>query len=232
MPRLLGRMLCWFAVPLLAITAFALLGELYHAVRLRASGMALLHPAALAFAGGAAFRALFRLALGRMGREDPLEFIDSLEHELTHALMGYLTLSPPISLSATLQGGGEVQLKGSNPLAALAPYYLPLWCLLAVALGLVVRSATQGAWNALVFALLGSFAYRLLREFRWRQTDLHVYGFAFSLFAALNLLILAVGLILHLRGILAWDWMGRALPAARDLFWRAWEGAGRFRTPG
>lgn len=237
MPRLLGRMLCWAAAPFLAVAAFALAGELLRAFRIRADAAGywelLRHPAALAFAGGLLFRILSGAAWRRAGREDPLEFVDTLEHELTHALMGYLTLSPPVSLSASLRGDGEVQLKRSNPLAALAPYVFPLWCLLAVALGTVVRSASQPAWDALVFALLGAFAYRLGREFRWRQTDLHAYGFAFSLCAVLALLPLVAGLILSARGLLPWGWMARALPEARELLERAWEAAsGRLRTPG
>lgn len=230
-------MLCWAAVPFLAVAVVALAGELFRAIRIRADAVGywylLRHPALLAFAGGFAFRVLFRAAWHRMGREDPLEFVDTLEHELTHAIMGYLTLSPPVSLSATLQGGGEVQLKRSNPLAALAPYFLPLWCLLAVGLGLVVRSSAQAAWDALVFGLLGAFAYRLGTEFRWRQTDLHEYGFAFSLFATATLLLLVAGLVLGARGLLGWDWMGRAVPAAGDLIGSGWEAVtARLRTPG
>ena len=230
-------MLCWAAVPFLAVAAFSLAGELFRSIRIRADAMGywylLRHPATLAFAGGFAFRVLFRAAWRRMGRQDPLEFVDTLEHELTHALMGYLTLSPPVALTATLQGGGEVQLKRSNPLAALAPYFLPLWCLLAAGLGLVVRSSAQTAWDAFVFALLGAFAYRLGSEFRWRQTDLHEYGFAFSVFATATLLLLVAGLIRGARGLLGWAWMGRAQPAAWELIGRGWDAmANHFRTPG
>lgn len=233
MPRLLVRMLGWAAVPVMAALASAMAMELFQAIRARADGVeALSHPAFLAFAGGFAFRLLFRATLSGLGREDPLEFIDTLEHELTHALMGYLTLSPPVSLSATLKGGGEVELKGSNPLAALAPYYLPLWCLLALALGLVVRGASQGAWNALVFALLGAFAFRLGQEFRWRQTDLHIYGFVFSTLAVAILLLAALGLVLHVRGLVPWTWIAEAGPEAWRLLLRGPEILEGLKRPG
>ena len=101
------------------------------------------------------FRLLFGTLMRRFGRDDPLEFIDTLEHELTHALVGYATLCPPVSLSASLKAGGEVELRGSNPLAALAPYFLPLWTLLALLMGLVVKPCMQTAWNHLIFFLLG-----------------------------------------------------------------------------
>lgn len=236
MPRVLGRLLCWAAVPFLAALAFALGLELWQALRIRWDGAgtldALRHPAVLAFLGAFAFRLAFRALMARIGREDPLEFIDTLEHELTHALMGYLTLSPPVSLSATLKSGGEVELQGSNPLAALAPYYLPLWCGLAALLGLLIRASSQGAWNALVFGLLGSFAYRLLREFHWRQTDLHLYGFTFSLFAVLTLLLLAVGLILQARGLLGGRWMAAAVPEAWEWLRRAFRAAAALARSG
>lgn len=233
MPRILVRTLCWAALPVLAVAAAAMASELFQAIRIRAQGAeSLLHPAVLALAGGFGFRLLLRMALARMGREDPLEFIDTLEHELTHALMGYLTLSPPVSLSATLKSGGEVELKGSNPLAALAPYFLPLWCLIALIIGMVVRPGTQGAWNVLVFALLGAYAYRLGHEFRWRQTDLHLYGFTFSLLTIAVLLTATVGIILHARGLVPWNWMADALPEARNMLGRAWEALGNLRRPG
>lgn len=237
MPRLLGRILCWAAVPVLLVAACALARELFLALRVRWQAEEefafLAHPGLLAFAGGLAFRLLFHGLWTRLRRSDPLDFIDTLEHELTHALVGYLTLSPPVSLSADLKGGGEVQLKGSNPLAALAPYFLPLWCLIAAAIGLVVEDSAQGAWEILVFALLGSFAWRLGREFGWRQSDLHVYGFAFSATSVLVLLLLTSGLILAARGHLEWSWMRRSLPAALDWLRQGWEAFREsFRKPG
>lgn len=231
MPRVLPRLLAWAAVPFLAVAVVSFAVELFDALRSPWGGpSSFLHPAFAAFAGGFLFRLLARRLALRFGRHDPLEFIDTLEHELTHALMGYLTLSPPVSLSADLKGGGEVQLKGSNPLAALAPYFLPLWCLLAVGLGLLIRPATQGTWDVVVFLLLGAFANRLTREYRWRQTDLHIYGFTFSTLATALGLLLVGGLILHTRGHLSASWMAEALPQSWDYFHRAMGAAwGAFR---
>lgn len=218
----MGRFAGWVAAPFLSVAILAFGAELARSLWGRWAGPAVLfQPALLAFTGGILFRFLFRRVLLRIGREDPLEFIDTLEHELTHALVGYLTFSPPVSLSADLRGGGEVQLKGSNPLAALAPYYLPLWCLIAVGLGLLIRASTQEAWNILVFVLLGAFAYRLSREYRWRQTDLHVYGFTFSTLATAFLLLLVLGLVLEARDILDWTWMARAMPESWNILERA-----------
>jgi hypothetical protein len=224
MKRMLGRFVAWCAVPVLAFLVAALGIEFAKALGpgLAVGGAPLL-PAGAAFAAGIGFRILVRLLASRLRREDPFEFVDTLEHELTHALVGYLTLSPPVSLSATLKKGGEVELRGSNPLAALAPYFLPLWCLAALAVGLVARSGVQGAWNSVVFFLLGAFAFRLFHELRWRQTDLHLYGFTFSLLAVAALLLMVLGVILHARGLLSWSWIARAPGRAWALFLDAWD---------
>ncbi|MDB5103396.1 MAG: Peptidase M50B-like protein [Fibrobacteres bacterium] len=209
MPRLVGMVFRWTLLPFLLLLAQAMASELFRA--LRASGLgpaAFFHPLALWFAAGIGFRILFGSLMRRMGRDDPLEFIDTLEHELTHALVGYATLCPPVSLSASLKSGGEVELKGHNPLAVLAPYFLPLWCLLILLLGLVVKPGMQNAWDHLLFFLMGWFCYRLFREYGWRQTDLHLYGFVFSAVSVFILLLADLGLILHVRGLLSAGWMG------------------------
>ncbi|MEO6098172.1 MAG: hypothetical protein ABIW76_21905, partial [Fibrobacteria bacterium] len=171
MPLLVGMVFRWTLLPFLILFAQALADGLLQALRVQGMDPSwLLKPLALWFAGGIAFRFIFAALLRRLGRDDPLEFIDTLEHELTHALAGYATFCPPVSLSASLKAGGEVELQGTNILAVLAPYFLPLWCLLAMLLGLVVKPGMQPAWNNLIFFLLGIFTYRLFREFRWRQT--------------------------------------------------------------
>jgi hypothetical protein len=157
-----------------------------------------------------------------LGRDDPFLFLDTLEHELTHALIGYLTFCPPVSLSATLKSGGEVELKGANPLAVLAPYFLPLWGLAAALAGLAVKPGIQGAWTHAVFFLIGCFAWRLSREYGWRQTDLHAYGFVFSTLAVAVLLPASLGLLLALRGALGWGWTpeaGRRLADTLHWIW-------------
>lgn len=210
MPRLLGTALRWFLIPFLALLAWAMAGAFFGSARSALSAGTLLW-----CGSGFLFRAASHWLWRRLGRDDPFGFIDTLEHELTHALMGYLTFCPPVSLSATLKSGGEVELKGANPLAVLAPYFLPLWCLLAALLGLAVKPGLQGAWSHGLFFLLGWFAWRLCLEYRWRQTDLHAYGFVFSTFAVAILLFLSLGLILWMRGVLGWAW----LPAAVKHSW-------------
>jgi hypothetical protein len=136
-----------------------------------------------------------RWLLGRLPGGDPLELIDTLEHELTHAITGYLTFAPPVSLSATLRDGGEVELKRSNPVAALSPYCLPLYAAVLAALTLILREGWTSHARLAVAFLLGSFAWRLLREFHFGQTDFQAFGRIFSMvfiLAALPLCLLGV----------------------------------------
>jgi hypothetical protein len=213
----------WSLLPLLFLLAEAMACELFRAARAQGLGAgSLFHPFTLWFATGLLFRMGFSWWLRHWGRHDPLEFIDTLEHELTHALIGYATFCPPVSLKASLKSGGEVQLNGSNPLAALAPYCLPLWCLCAAVLGLAVKPGMQNGWNHLLFFLLGCFAYRLCREYRWRQTDLHLYGFAFSAFSVFILLLGSLALLFHLRGLLSARWLVAAAVHAWHSLPLAW----------
>jgi hypothetical protein len=122
-----------------------------------------------------------RFLLTRLWKEDPLEFLDTLEHELTHAVTGYLTFAPPVSLKATLRQGGEVELSRVNPVAALSPYFLPLYATLASLLTLILKPDFLHYGRFAVAFLLGGFVYRLGREFHFGQSDFTHYGFIFSL---------------------------------------------------
>jgi hypothetical protein len=186
-------LLRWACV--LAVLCFAVAALRAALAPLRAAGgwNALLASAAswLVLGGLAA-----RWLLTRWRRGDPLELVDTLEHELTHAAVGTLTCAPPVSLTATLRDGGEVQLRRSNPLAALAPYVLPLYAYALALLALGLRD-DWARWGRLAVAFaLGSFAWRFLREFHFGQTDFLEYGRLFSV------VFIAAGLPLCLLGLL------------------------------
>ena len=149
-----------------------------------------------------------RWMLARWRRGDPLEFLDTLEHELTHALAGSLTFAPPVSLTATLRRGGAVELRRTNPVAALAPYFLPLYACAAALLTLVLHPALLPYGRPAVAFLLGSFAWRLARELHLGQTDFREYGLVFSLFAVAILLPLTLLAALDMAGILEVAWRG------------------------
>jgi hypothetical protein len=182
------------------------------------------HPCFLAFALGLSARVLLNLFGRRWRFSNPLDFIDTLEHELTHALFGYVTFSPPVSLLATLEAGGEVRLKRTNVLVALSPYFFPLWVFLAVGLGFLIKASFLPVWNLVTFALFGSFIFRVATEFRWYQNDLKIYGRIFSIVLAGLLFLISFTVILHLTDVLNWQW-AKAIGGELRLFldWFGWK---------
>jgi hypothetical protein len=133
--------------------------------------------------GGLVFLSGFslRILLAKCFRQDPLELFDTLEHELTHALLGYLTGHPPKSLKASLKGGGEVLLTGYNPFIVLSPYVVPLFAGMFALILPWLREDLQ-AWGMWIWMfLLGSFFYRWTREMHFGQSDFRAYGFLYSL---------------------------------------------------
>ncbi len=65
----------------------------------------------------------------------------SFEHELTHTLFAWLTLHRVTGLAATLRGGGHVGYVGrGNWLLAIAPFVVPLFTLIVIAVGQYVHS--------------------------------------------------------------------------------------------
>jgi hypothetical protein len=192
------------------ILALALLGFAVAALRVTlvplgtAHGWAALAGAAATWLVVAGFA--LRWLLGRLPGGDPLELIDTLEHELTHAITGYLTFAPPVSLSATLRDGGEVELRRSNPLAALSPYCLPLYAAVLAALTLILREGWTSPARLAVAFLLGSFGWRLLREFHFGQTDFQAFGRIFSMVFILAALPLCLLGVLDMAGLLDVPW--------------------------
>lgn len=189
------------------LTALALLGFMVAMMRTLAAhwleGRGLPSPA-IAGLAGAGFA--LRWLLARLPGGDPLELVDTLEHELTHALVGTLTFAPPVALTATLRDGGEVELKRSNPLAALAPYCLPLFAVALAGLTLILRDDWAAAGRLGVAFLLGSFGWRLWREFHFGQSDFRVYGFVFSMVFIAGALPVCLVATADLGGLIEGPW--------------------------
>lgn len=211
----MSRIFAWLISPfvlLLAVAAWsALIGIAWQKV---SSWSASVFIAVLVGFGA---RAVWALLCQRFGRDNPFAFIDTLEHELTHALFGYLTLNPPISLKASLQGEGEVVLKGQNPFTLLAPYFFPLFAMLAAGLTALMAHTYRMTWVWVSLALLGSFMFRLMAEYRWRQSDLHAYGVFFSTCMVALILPLMLGTFAGLLGLMPWSWFLQVPGETRDL---------------
>jgi hypothetical protein len=133
-------------------------------------------------AGACGFAVAWALARRRASARQSLDFLQTLEHELTHALAAALCLRPPRSLRASAHEGGELSFDGAeNTFVLLAPYVVPTATLVALVLPAVLRPELAPAADAVVGA---AYAYDLvstLAEVSPRQTDLRRAGFLFSL---------------------------------------------------
>src|SRR5947207_2293537 len=123
-------------------------------------------------------------------------------HELTHALWVWL-MGGRVSRFRVGRDGGHVVTNKANFWIALAPYFFPLYSILAIAtygaLSLFVNMQPYGRW---LYALIGvTWAFHFTFTF-WmipkNQTDLSDQGTFFSLVVIylMNLLLLSVMLIL------------------------------------
>jgi hypothetical protein len=89
----------------------------------------------------------------------PVDYLTTLEHELTHIIVGLLFLKRPLSLRVTSREGGLVVLTGSNLWITLAPYFLPTLVLFLLPLDLIVPDGYRQALLAIIGA---SVAYHLV----------------------------------------------------------------------
>lgn len=88
-----------------------------------------------------------------------VSYLSTLEHELTHILVGLLFLIRPLSIRVTATKGGEVVLTGSNIWITLAPYFLPTVSFLILPFAWLASNAAE----RVMLAVLGaSVVYHLL----------------------------------------------------------------------
>ena len=135
------------------------------------------------FSGLVAFLALWPFV------PDPVRFY-VLGHELTHAVVG-LAFGARVSNLKVGAKGGSVQLTKSNVWITLAPYFLPFWTMVVVALALAVRAAMHFAapgeplpapW-AWTFAIGFTWCFHAcftIRSLMQTQPDVQEYGRVFS----------------------------------------------------
>ena len=134
-------------------------------------------------------------------RHADLNFLSTLEHEITHCFFAWLTFNRVIALKATLRSGGHMRYFGTpNWLIQTAPYFFPT---ITVFL-LIASRLVDSKWGLLVYGLLGaSIAYHITStwtETHHMQTDLQEAGIFFSVLFLPTANLLCYALILaHLR---------------------------------
>lgn len=127
-----------------------------------------------------ALRILF-LFLGRT-----LEFAETFYHELNHTFFAVLCFHKVESFSAHAQKGGLVTFEGDlNPVIALSPYSFPLFAFTCSLLSLILIPEARLVARVFVGFFLAFHLVVVLRTARPYQTDLQLYGYAFSYSAIL-----------------------------------------------
>jgi hypothetical protein len=162
--------------------------------------------------GGVVFVPLWFVARRYIGT--PVEYLATLEHELTHIIVGLLFFKRPLSLRVTAREGGEVILSGGNMWITLAPYFLPSLSLLL----LPVSLALPQSYEQSLLALLGvTVAYHLLStwsELGVMQSDFRKAGVLQSiwLLPVANLVIYGSIIAYVIRGFngFSYFWRGGA----------------------
>lgn len=129
-------------------------------------------------AGAALYLGLWLQVLRRI----KVDFLSTLEHELTHCIFAWLTFNRVVGLKATLRSGGATRYQGTpNWLIQTGPYFFPT---VTIALMIVMKFVGE-QHLVLMYGLLGaSIVYHVIStwaEAHHRQTDLKEAGLIFSL---------------------------------------------------
>lgn len=146
----------------------------------------------IAFAIGAAlFVPVWLFFYRRLG------FFATMEHELTHLLVGLFFFKAPKTFHVTAEEGGAVHLAGSNFVIALAPYFLPTISYLLLPISLVLRREYETYLLALIGFTVAYHVFSTWHETSLRQPDIRGSGIIFSA------LFLPVANLIFYGGILA-----------------------------
>ena len=93
--------------------------SLFVQVKTFSTGVAHLWPIVI---GVAAYMVLWYVLIRRTG----VDFLSTLEHEITHCIFAWLTFNRVVALRATLKSGGHMRYLGTpNWLIQTAPYFFP-----------------------------------------------------------------------------------------------------------
>jgi hypothetical protein len=188
----IDRVVSWLKWPL-AIVSLVLLPGVLYAMTFVVRDIARRPSATVPLLVGAgAFLAVYLVVLRPRTSRHPLV---ALEHELTHALFAWLTLHRVTGLRATLAGGGHVGYAGrGNWLIAIAPFVVPTFTLLIIAIGHWVDRS-----RVLVGALGATLTWNVVAN--WAPPHRHhgdhrEAGWIFSLLFVTCANLLVLGLVL------------------------------------
>jgi hypothetical protein len=151
----------------------------------------------------------------------PWQFICTLEHEVTHAIVGLPFLLVPLRMWVTATHGGHVKQRWVGPvwlgplygpgrvLSGLAPYFLPTISYLLIASSFFLNP--QALWFPLTLGFVTAFhVISTWAETEYRQPDIREAGLIFST------VFLPVANLIAVGGVFAFIAAG---PAGFTRFW-------------
>lgn len=169
-------------------------------------------PRFASFLGGIAFFLPVWWVCSRFAQK-PWQFACTLEHELTHAIVGLPFLFIPLSVSVTASNGGHVRQRWIGPawlyplygfgrlLSGLAPYFLPTVSYLLIGCSFFLMRP-QARWLDATLGFATSFhVVSAWSETGYRQPDIREAGLVFStVFLPVANLIAFGGVLAHVTG--------------------------------
>ncbi len=127
-------------------------------------------------------------------------FLKTLEHEIAHAIMGFLTFNPPREIDVQESGGGYMRYSGeANWVMALAPYYMPLTAFGMIVVAWFIHMATGQTPLWILSGIGVGCGYNLfanLGQIHPGQTDFRVAGRVFTAMFLPSMNLLVYGWIL------------------------------------
>jgi len=108
------------------------------------------------------------------------KFIETFDHETVHTLFGFLFFKKIHSFQATNVNGGVVYLNTSNFIITLAPYFFPLFLVIAVLLRIIIIPEWKFYADYFIGFAFGFHVFSSYRETSFRQPDIQSSGKLFS----------------------------------------------------
>jgi hypothetical protein len=139
------------------------------------------------------------LLLGRF-----LRFFHVFEHEVTHLVTGLIFFIKPRQLVAS-ESGGRMEMYGNNFIVSLAPYFVPLFSLVLMALMPLLDSTVSVYACGVLGLATGYHVITNLQEFSLQQPDIRSHGLVFSTLMCLWGNVIALGVV---AGFLQQAWPG------------------------
>jgi hypothetical protein len=122
-----------------------------------------------------------------------LEFLHTLQHELVHIAVAGVFGGAPVAMEVNAQGGTAYTTK-SNFIVLLAPYVMPLFCLLILGISFLLDVAYKHVAFVLAGLFYGNFIAKTISSLHM-QPDIRKSGgrlIAYPLIFVINVVVLAV----------------------------------------